>query len=157
MQLFVCCPCEAVLVCCPCVHSRYLYKTFFFIFFSFMFVIQYIVPLTTVISFIYSVAILCQSIVHEKEKRLKEVMKMMGLSNAVHWMAWFITSAVTMTAIVISLTIILKVIFIICFKERFFQYGVWCLFIEEVYHIFNHFHRICNACLMEGRQCLGWD
>ena len=77
--------------------------------FSFMFVIQYIMPLLTVISFIYSVAILVQNIVYEKEQRLKEVMKMMGLSNAVHWTAWFITSAVTMTAIVILLTIILKV------------------------------------------------
>ena len=74
-----------------------------------MFVIQYIMPLCVVISFIYSVAILVQSIVYEKEQRLKEVMKMMGLSNAVHWTAWFITSIVSMLTIVILLTIVLKV------------------------------------------------
>ena len=77
--------------------------------YSFMFVIQYIMPLCVVISFIYSVAILVQSIVYEKEQRLKEVMKMMGLSNAVHWTAWFITSIVSMLTIVILLTIVLKV------------------------------------------------
>ena len=42
-----------------------------------MFVIQYIMPLCVVISFIYSVAILVQSIVYEKEQRLKEVMMTM--------------------------------------------------------------------------------
>ena len=75
-------------------------------------------PLCVVISFIYSVAILVQSIVYEKEQRLKEVMKMMGLSNAVHWTAWFITSIVSMLTIVILLTIVLKVrLFCFCFYE----------------------------------------
>ena len=85
--------------------------------YSFMFVIQYIMPLCVVISFIYSVAILVQSIVYEKEQRLKEVMKMMGLSNAVHWTAWFITSIVSMLTIVILLTIVLKVgdTVVVCF------------------------------------------
>lgn len=78
-------------------------------FLSFMFVIQYIMPLCVVVSFIYSVAILVQSIVYEKEQRLKEVMKMMGLSNAVHWTAWFITSMVVMMTIVVLLTTVLKV------------------------------------------------
>lgn len=76
---------------------------------DFMFVIQYIMPLCVVVSFIYSVAILVQCIVHEKEQRLKEVMKMMGLSNAVHWTSWFITSATTMILVVVLLTIVLKV------------------------------------------------
>ncbi|XP_066919865.1 ATP-binding cassette sub-family A member 2-like [Clytia hemisphaerica] len=75
---------------------------------NFLFMIQYIMPLCVVISFIYSVAILVQSIVYEKEQRLKEVMKMMGLSNTVHWAAWFITSIVGMLTIVILLTIVLK-------------------------------------------------
>ena len=89
---------------------EYIFNVFHSIFsYSFMFVIQYIMPLCVVISFIYSVAILVQSIVYEKEQRLKEVMKMMGLSNAVHWTAWFITSIVSMLTIVILLTIVLKV------------------------------------------------
>ncbi|XP_065067747.1 ATP-binding cassette sub-family A member 2-like [Rhopilema esculentum] len=75
---------------------------------DFMFVIQYMMPLCITVSFIYSVAILVQNIVYEKEQRLKEVMKMMGLSNAVHWTAWFITSTCLMTVIVMLMTIILK-------------------------------------------------
>jgi ATP-binding cassette subfamily A (ABC1) protein 3 len=31
-----------------------------------------------------------QNLVHEKERRLKESMKMMGLKNWVHWLAWFL-------------------------------------------------------------------
>ena len=77
--------------------------------FSFMFVIQYMMPLCITVSFIYSVAILVQNIVHEKEQRLKEVMKVMGLSNTVHWTAWFITSTCLMTIIVLLMTLILKV------------------------------------------------
>ena len=66
-------------------------------------------PLMVIVAFIYSVAILSQSIVYEKEMRLKEIMKMMGLSNAVHWTAWFITSTVTMVLVVVLQTIILQV------------------------------------------------
>ena len=76
---------------------------------SFMFVIQYMMPLCITVSFIYSVAILVQNIVHEKEQRLKEVMKVMGLSNTVHWTAWFITSTCLMTIIVLLMTLTLKV------------------------------------------------
>ncbi|XP_065646706.1 phospholipid-transporting ATPase ABCA1 isoform X2 [Hydra vulgaris] len=75
---------------------------------NFMFVLQYIMPLCVVVSFIYTVAILTQSIVYEKEHRLKEVMKMMGLSNTVHWTAWFITSVTIMMCIVILMTVVLK-------------------------------------------------
>eukprot|EP00794_Sanderia_malayensis_P015936 gene15936-17537_t len=75
---------------------------------DFMFVIQYMMPLCITVSFIYSVAILVQNIVNEKEHRLKEVMKMMGLSNAVHWTAWFITSMFIMAVIVLLMTITLK-------------------------------------------------
>ena len=99
-------------VCLFFVVDRYIVTSLFSLVFplnSFMFVIQYIMPLCVVISFIYSVAILVQSIVYEKEQRLKEVMKMMGLSNAVHWTAWFITSIVSMLMIVILLTVVLKV------------------------------------------------
>ena len=48
-----------------------------------MFVIKHMVPLSMVVSWIYTVAITVQSIVYEKERRLKEFMKMMGLSNIV--------------------------------------------------------------------------
>ena len=39
---------------------------------------------------------------------LSQVMKMMGLNNAVHWVAWFITGFVQLSISVTALTVILK-------------------------------------------------
>lgn len=74
-----------------------------------MFIIEHMMPLFMTVSWIYTVALAVQAIVYEKEQRLKEVMKMMGLSNAVHWVAWFITSLCAMSITVTLLVIILKV------------------------------------------------
>ncbi|XP_012935434.1 ATP-binding cassette sub-family A member 2 [Aplysia californica] len=75
---------------------------------QFMFMIEHVMPLCLTFSWVYSVAMLVQSIVYEKEQRLKEVMKMMGMSNAVHWCAWFVTTFLQMTISVLILTILLK-------------------------------------------------
>ncbi|XP_041481767.1 ATP-binding cassette sub-family A member 2-like isoform X2 [Lytechinus variegatus] len=73
----------------------------------FPFTIEQVMPMVMVISWVYSVAMLTQSIVYEKELRLKEVMKMMGLSNAVHWVAWFITSFLQLSVTTGALTAML--------------------------------------------------
>uniref|UniRef100_A0A671KWK4 ATP-binding cassette sub-family A member 2 n=1 Tax=Sinocyclocheilus anshuiensis TaxID=1608454 RepID=A0A671KWK4_9TELE len=70
---------------------------------DFLFVIEHMMPLCMVISWVYSVAMMIQHIVAEKE-----VMKMMGLNNAVHWVAWFITGFVQLSISVTALTAILK-------------------------------------------------
>ncbi|XP_053393737.1 ATP-binding cassette sub-family A member 2-like isoform X2 [Mercenaria mercenaria] len=75
---------------------------------KFVFMIEHVMPLCLTISWVYSVAMLVQSIVYEKEQRLKEVMKMMGLSNAVHWLAWFLTTFVQFTVTMVVLTAMLK-------------------------------------------------
>jgi len=75
---------------------------------NFMFIIEHMMPLCMTVSWIYTVALAVQAIVYEKEQRLKEVMKMMGLSNAVHWVAWFITSLAVMSITVSLLVVILK-------------------------------------------------
>nr|KAG5702169.1 hypothetical protein BaRGS_033881 [Batillaria attramentaria] len=54
------------------------------------------------------VAMIVKSIVYEKEQRLKEVMKIMGLGNGVHWVAWFINAFVLMLLSVILLCVMLK-------------------------------------------------
>ncbi|ESP01294.1 hypothetical protein LOTGIDRAFT_212836 [Lottia gigantea] len=66
------------------------------------------IPLFMVISWIYTVAMLVKGIVYEKEERLKEVMKIMGLSNGVHWLAWFINAFIMMFITVVILVLILK-------------------------------------------------
>lgn len=50
-----------------------------------------------------------KSVVMEKELRLREVMKVMGLGNGVIWCGWFIDSFVVMSISATVLTIILKV------------------------------------------------
>jgi ATP-binding cassette, subfamily A (ABC1), member 1 len=62
-----------------------------------------------VISWIYTAAMIVKGIVHEKEQRLKEMMKIMGLGNGIHWLAWFINSFVMMIITVILFVIVLKV------------------------------------------------
>ncbi|CAH1774058.1 unnamed protein product [Owenia fusiformis] len=66
-------------------------------------------PLFMVLAWIYSVSMIVKGIVYEKEKRLKEVMKMMGLTNGIHWLAWFITCFIMMFITVILLVVVLSV------------------------------------------------
>lgn len=62
-------------------------------------------PLLFTLAWIYTVAMVCKSVVHEKETRLKEYMKIMGMGSTVHWIGWFITklSVVTCTCVLLSL------------------------------------------------------
>ena len=46
---------------------------------NFLQMIQHVMPLCLSISFVYTIAMLCQTMVYEKELRLKEVMKIMGI------------------------------------------------------------------------------
>ena len=65
-------------------------------------------PLLMVIAWIFTVSMTVKDIVYEKEKRLKEFMRVMGLTNGIHWLAWFITSFVIIITISVFLSIILK-------------------------------------------------
>ncbi|KFO81597.1 ATP-binding cassette sub-family A member 1, partial [Cuculus canorus] len=49
-------------------------------------------PLFMTLAWIYSVAMIIKGVVHEKETRLKETMKTMGLSNGILWLSWFLSS-----------------------------------------------------------------
>lgn len=65
-------------------------------------------PLFMVLAWIFTVSMMVKDIVYEKEKRLKEFMRVMGLTNAIHWTAWFITAFISMIIICLLLVIILK-------------------------------------------------
>jgi hypothetical protein len=67
-------------------------------------------PMFMTLAWIFSAAMIVKGIVYEKERRLKEVMKVMGLGNAVHWVSWFITSFTMMLLSVLLLLTVLKVI-----------------------------------------------
>ncbi|XP_055909470.1 phospholipid-transporting ATPase ABCA1-like isoform X2 [Eupeodes corollae] len=63
-----------------------------------------------VLSYIYPVTYTVKYITAEKEKQLKEVMKIMGLQNWLHWTAWFVKGFLMMGFSSLLITTILMVI-----------------------------------------------
>lgn len=58
------------------------------------------------LTFLWTVSRLIQNIVSEKEHRVKEAMKMMGVSNSAIWCSWFTTYAIIFFLIAILIVII---------------------------------------------------
>ncbi|CAL1544560.1 unnamed protein product [Lymnaea stagnalis] len=56
---------------------------------NFVLVLQQQFPLVVMLSLVVIVLGMVRDIVLEKERKLKETMKMMGISNWLHWAAWF--------------------------------------------------------------------
>ncbi|XP_070539955.1 ATP-binding cassette sub-family A member 2-like isoform X1 [Ptychodera flava] len=48
------------------------------------------------------------AVVYEKEQRLKEMMKIMGLSSFIHWLSWFLTGLIQVFITVTLLVFVLK-------------------------------------------------
>ena len=71
--------------------------------------LQFLFPMILMFSFLYPTVNLTKNLVIEKEKRLKESMKMMGLKNWLHWLAWFIKSILWLLISSALLTIILTI------------------------------------------------
>uniref|UniRef100_A0A4W5NMZ9 P-type phospholipid transporter n=1 Tax=Hucho hucho TaxID=62062 RepID=A0A4W5NMZ9_9TELE len=51
-------------------------------------------PLFMTLAWMYSVALIIKGVVYEKEARLKETMRIMGLDNGILWLSWFISSLI---------------------------------------------------------------
>ena len=66
-------------------------------------------PVLMVLAWVYSVSMTVKSIVLEKELRLRETLKVMGVSNGVMWCTWFIDSFSLMATSTFLLTIIIMV------------------------------------------------
>uniref|UniRef100_A0A8D0GXJ4 P-type phospholipid transporter n=1 Tax=Sphenodon punctatus TaxID=8508 RepID=A0A8D0GXJ4_SPHPU len=66
-------------------------------------------PLFMTLAWIYSVAVIIKGIVYEKEARLKETMRIMGLDNGILWLSWFISSYIPLLMSAGLLVLILKV------------------------------------------------
>ncbi|XP_041120241.1 phospholipid-transporting ATPase ABCA1-like [Polyodon spathula] len=65
-------------------------------------------PLFMTLAWIYSVAIIIKGIVYEKEARLKETMRIMGLDNGILWLSWFISSLIPLLISASFLVLVLK-------------------------------------------------
>ncbi|XP_018575545.1 ATP-binding cassette sub-family A member 3-like isoform X2 [Anoplophora glabripennis] len=61
------------------------------------------------LSFVYTCINTVKSITTEKEKQLKESMKIMGLPNWLHWTAWFMKSFIFLFISAVLIVILLKV------------------------------------------------
>ncbi|CAF0829832.1 unnamed protein product [Rotaria sordida] len=70
--------------------------------------INRMLPLIMVLSWIFTVSMNVKDIVCEKEKRLKEIMKIMGLQDSVHWFTWFILCTTIMILTAFILVLLLK-------------------------------------------------
>uniref|UniRef100_A0AAQ4QS35 P-type phospholipid transporter n=1 Tax=Gasterosteus aculeatus aculeatus TaxID=481459 RepID=A0AAQ4QS35_GASAC len=75
----------------------------------FMLTLNRCFPIFMVLAWVYSVSMIVKSIVLEKELRLKETLKAMGVTNGVIWSTWFIdsflmmgTSTALLTAIIMA-------------------------------------------------------
>lgn len=66
-------------------------------------------PISMTLAWLFSVAMTVRAIVLEKELRLREVMRMMGLSDGILRLSWFITSLVVFTISVTVISAVLKV------------------------------------------------
>uniref|UniRef100_A0A182M226 ABC transporter domain-containing protein n=1 Tax=Anopheles culicifacies TaxID=139723 RepID=A0A182M226_9DIPT len=69
--------------------------------------LQQLLALIIVISFFYTCINTVKYITIEKEKQLKEAMKIMGLSNWLHWSAWFVKCLILLTVSLSLITILL--------------------------------------------------
>ncbi|KAJ8317951.1 hypothetical protein KUTeg_003042 [Tegillarca granosa] len=72
---------------------------------NFVLVIQQQFPLILMLSFVLIALNIVKDVVHEKERRLKESMKMMGLSNWLHWTAWFVKYLVFIVVTIAIITL----------------------------------------------------
>ncbi|XP_056441789.1 phospholipid-transporting ATPase ABCA1-like [Gadus chalcogrammus] len=65
-------------------------------------------PLFMTLAWMYSVAIIIKGVVYEKEARLKETMRIMGLDNGTLWLSWFISSLIPLLVSAALLVVLLK-------------------------------------------------
>uniref|UniRef100_A0A3Q2Y3U5 ATP binding cassette subfamily A member 1 n=1 Tax=Hippocampus comes TaxID=109280 RepID=A0A3Q2Y3U5_HIPCM len=66
-------------------------------------------PLFMTLAWMFSVSIILKSVVYEKEARLKETMRIMGLDNGILWFSWFVSSLVPLLISAGLLVLMLKV------------------------------------------------
>uniref|UniRef100_A0A671YN55 ATP binding cassette subfamily A member 3 n=1 Tax=Sparus aurata TaxID=8175 RepID=A0A671YN55_SPAAU len=85
--------------------SRFPYPPF--IYDVFILAIQNQLPLLLVLSFTYTSLNIVRAVVQEKERKLKEYMRMMGLSNWLHWSAWFLMFFLFLSVSVFFVTLLL--------------------------------------------------
>ncbi|XP_070574888.1 phospholipid-transporting ATPase ABCA3-like [Ptychodera flava] len=75
---------------------------------GFIGIISGVLPLLLCLAFIYTAGVIVKELVFEKETRMKESMKMMGLANWIHWLAWFLKCLIFLLITGIFVVVVLK-------------------------------------------------
>ncbi|KAK7870569.1 hypothetical protein R5R35_009078 [Gryllus longicercus] len=70
--------------------------------------LQSFISLMIMLSFVYTCIATVKVITTEKEKQIKEAMKIMGLPGALHWLAWFIKTIIFLLVSVVLIVVLLK-------------------------------------------------
>ncbi|XP_069469529.1 ATP-binding cassette sub-family A member 13 [Ambystoma mexicanum] len=70
--------------------------------------IGFFFPLIMMLTWMISVASMVRKLVHEKEIRLEEYMKMMGVHPTIHFLAWLLENVIVLAISSITLVLILK-------------------------------------------------
>lgn len=72
-------------------------------------ILEELIPIIIVLSYIYPCINTIKVIAVEKERQLKEAMKIMGMPNWIHWMGWFVRSIVYMLISISLIVMLMKV------------------------------------------------
>ena len=68
----------------------------------------YILPMVMLFAWMFPIAMTTRAVVREKETRLKEFMKMMGVGEGLLRLSWFIHSMIVLMFSVVGITLLLK-------------------------------------------------
>lgn len=79
------------------------------VFRRFLRVLSRSLPLFLTLAWIYSVALTVKAVVREKETRLRDTMRAMGLGRAVLWLGWFLSCLGPFLVSAALLVLVLKV------------------------------------------------
>ncbi|XP_055599073.1 phospholipid-transporting ATPase ABCA3-like isoform X2 [Uranotaenia lowii] len=87
--------------------------------------LENLLPLIIVIAFFYTALNTVKYITVEKERQLKETMKIMGLSSGLHWAAWFVKSILLLSISITLITILLCAKLTTNSELAIFHYADW--------------------------------
>lgn len=75
---------------------------------KFVAIIAAFLPFVVLISFVFTIILTAEAIVHEKETGLKEAMKLMGMKPWVYWFSWYLKTFVLLIPAIILMVVSFK-------------------------------------------------
>ncbi|XP_053687488.1 phospholipid-transporting ATPase ABCA3-like [Sabethes cyaneus] len=108
--------------------------------------LENLLPLVIAIAFFYSALNIVKYITVEKERQLKETMKIMGLFSWLHWSAWFVKCIILLAISSSLITILLCVDVTTNSDLAIFEYSNW--FVVWIYLLVLSVTTICYCFMM---------